>query len=54
VMREEGEGEGDTDMVVQEFQKGYRLHERVLRPAIVKVGRQKNNSNQADHSQSKE
>jgi len=54
VMREEGEGEGDTDMVVQEFQKGYRLHERVLRPAIVKVGRQKNNSNQADHNQSKE
>ncbi len=32
-------GEGDTDMVVQELQKGYRLHDRVLRPAMVKVGR---------------
>jgi molecular chaperone GrpE len=50
VMREEGEGEGDIDMVVQEFQKGYRLHDRVLRPAIVKVGRQKNDSSQTDHS----
>lgn len=48
VMREEGEGE--TDVVVQEFQKGYRLHDRVLRPTIVKVGRQKKNSNQADFS----
>ncbi len=32
-------GEGDTDMVVQELQRGYRLHDRVLRPAMVKVGR---------------
>ncbi len=32
-------GEGDTDMVVQELQKGYRLHDKVLRPAMVKVGR---------------
>lgn len=38
VMREEGEG--DTDVVVQEFQRGYRLHDRVIRPAMVKVGRQ--------------
>ena len=27
----------DTDMVVQELQRGYRLHDRVLRPAMVKV-----------------
>jgi molecular chaperone GrpE len=37
VMREDGEG--DTDMVVEEFQRGYRLHGRVIRPAMVKVGR---------------
>jgi molecular chaperone GrpE len=43
VMREEGEG--DTDVVVQELQKGYRLHDRVLRPAMVKVGRQNINRN---------
>lgn len=36
VMREEGHG--GTDMVVQELQRGYRLHDRVLRPAMVKVG----------------
>ena len=52
VMREEGEG--DTDVVVQEFQKGYRLHDRVLRPAIVKVGRQNHNGNQTEYSSSKE
>ncbi len=48
VMREEGEG--DTDVVVQEFQRGYRLHDRVIRPAMVKVGRQYHNSNQTEHS----
>ena len=35
VMHEEGE-EG---MVVEELQKGYRLHDRVIRPTMVKVGR---------------
>lgn len=33
------EGEGDLDVVVDELQKGYRLHDRVLRPTMVKVGR---------------
>ncbi|HET9016075.1 MAG TPA: nucleotide exchange factor GrpE [Thermomicrobiaceae bacterium] len=33
------EGDGEADTVVQEFQRGYTLHERVLRPAMVKVGR---------------
>lgn len=51
VMREEGEG--DTDVVVQEFQKGYRLNDRVLRPAMVKVGRQ-NSIDQTRNSSSKE
>jgi len=29
------------DMVVEEFQRGYKLHDRVVRPAMVKVGRAK-------------
>lgn len=32
-------GEGPTDKVVAELQKGYKLHDRVLRPTMVKVGR---------------
>jgi len=39
VMREEGEG--DTDVVVEELQKGYRLHDRVIRPTMAKVGRRR-------------
>ena len=35
VMHEEGEG---VHTVLQVFQPGYTLHERVLRPALVKVG----------------
>lgn len=38
VMTEEG-NPAEMTTVVQEFQKGYKLHERVLRPALVKVGR---------------
>jgi molecular chaperone GrpE len=38
VLREEG-AEGSTDLVVvQELQRGYRFHERVIRPTMVKVG----------------
>ena len=37
VMREGSQG--GADVVVQELQKGYRLHDRILRPAMVKVGR---------------
>jgi len=33
------EGDGNADTVVQEFQRGYTLHDRVLRPSMVKVGR---------------
>jgi molecular chaperone GrpE len=40
VLREDGEGEADT--VVEELQKGYKLHDRVLRPAMVKVGKRSN------------
>ncbi len=37
VLREDGEG--DVETVVEELQKGYKLHDRVLRPAMVKVGK---------------
>jgi molecular chaperone GrpE len=38
VLREEG-AEGSTNLVVvQELQRGYRFHERVIRPTMVKVG----------------
>ena len=36
VMVDEGAGAADT--VVQEFQRGYYVHDSVLRPAMVKVG----------------
>lgn len=31
-------GEGAEGKVIEELQKGYRLHDRVIRPAMVKVG----------------
>lgn len=31
-------GEGPEGKVVEEFQKGFKLHDRVIRPAMVKVG----------------
>jgi len=31
-------GEGGDGIVIEELQKGYKLHERVLRPTMVKVG----------------
>ena len=38
VLREEGAEGTDNLIVVQELQKGYRFHERVIRPTMVKVG----------------
>ncbi|MBM4463226.1 MAG: nucleotide exchange factor GrpE [Chloroflexi bacterium] len=32
------QAEGDEGKVVEELQKGYRLHDRVIRPALVVVG----------------
>ncbi|MGE5620147.1 MAG: nucleotide exchange factor GrpE [Sphingomonadaceae bacterium] len=46
VLREEGEG--DVDVVVEELQKGYKLHDRVLRPTMVKVGRRKSTTHEND------
>jgi len=33
------EEEGEEGKVIEELQKGYKLHERVLRPAMVNVGK---------------
>ena len=38
VLREEGAEGSDSLVVVQELQRGYRFHERVIRPTMVKVG----------------
>jgi molecular chaperone GrpE len=38
VLREEGAEGSETLVVVQELQRGYRFHERVIRPTMVKVG----------------
>lgn len=44
------DGEGDTEVVLDELQKGYRLHDRVLRPAMVKVGRRSGRGARGRHS----
>ena len=31
-------GDGPEGKIVEEFQRGYKLHDRVIRPAMVKVG----------------
>jgi molecular chaperone GrpE len=38
VLREDGAEGSDSLVVVQELQRGYRFHERVIRPTMVKVG----------------
>lgn len=37
-------GEGEEGKVIEELQKGYKLHDRVLRPTMVKVGKAKEES----------
>ena len=32
-------GEGEEGKVIEELQKGYKFHDRVLRPAMVRVGK---------------
>ncbi|MFN0072290.1 MAG: nucleotide exchange factor GrpE [Chloroflexota bacterium] len=39
VMRDEDVPTEEQTHVVQELQRGYKLHDRVLRPSLVKVGR---------------
>ncbi len=41
VLREEDAEGANVLVVVQELQRGYRFHDRVLRPTLVKVGRPK-------------
>ena len=41
VLREDDADPSGQTAVVQELQRGYRLHDRVLRPTLVKVGRPK-------------
>jgi molecular chaperone GrpE len=41
VLREEDAEGAESLVVVQELQRGYRFHDRVLRPTMVKVGRPK-------------
>lgn len=33
------DGDGDEEVVIEELQPGYKIGERVIRPAMVKVGR---------------
>ncbi len=35
------QGEGEEGKVIEELQRGYKLHDRVLRPTMVKVGQGK-------------
>lgn len=35
------QGEGEEGKVIEELQKGYKLHDRVIRPALVVVGKGK-------------
>ena len=46
VLREDGEG--DVEVVVEELQKGYKLHDRVLRPTMGKVGKRSSESKQSE------
>jgi molecular chaperone GrpE len=39
VLRDDDVPAGEQTHVVAELQRGYRIHDRVLRPALVKVGR---------------
>jgi molecular chaperone GrpE len=41
VLREDDAEGADALVVVQELQRGYRFHDRVIRPTLVKVGRPK-------------
>ncbi len=40
-------GEGEEGKVIEELQKGYKLHDRVLRPTMVKVGKKEEGEEEA-------
>ena len=50
VLREEGAEGSDALVVVQELQRGYRFHERVIRPTMVKVGLPPSTDNASDEA----
>lgn len=41
-------GDGEEGIVVEELQKGYKLHDRVIRPTMVVVGKGKEGTEQAN------
>ncbi|MEE8174273.1 MAG: nucleotide exchange factor GrpE [Dehalococcoidia bacterium] len=41
-------GEGEEGIVVEELQKGYKLHDRVIRPTMVVVGKGREGTEQAN------
>lgn len=41
-------GEGEEGIVVEELQKGYKLHDRVIRPTMVVVGKGREGTGQAN------
>lgn len=45
---------GGGNQVVEEYQRGYTLHDRVVRPAMVKVGQGKSNGQEASSPQTSE
>jgi molecular chaperone GrpE len=42
-VQKDEDGEGDKEYVTAVYQKGYKLGDKVIRAAVVKVGRQKSN-----------
>jgi molecular chaperone GrpE len=46
--------EGEEGKVIEELQKGYKLHDRVLRPAMVKVGRGQGEKDEKDETSQEE
>jgi len=48
------QGEGEEGKIIEELQKGYKLHDRVVRPALVVVGRGKEGEKKAEEPSSKD
>lgn len=46
--------EGEGGKVIEELQKGYKLHDRVLRPAMVKVGKGQEEKDEKDETSQEE
>ena len=48
------QGEGEEGKIIEELQKGYKLHDRVVRPALVVVGKGKEGEKKAEEPSSKD